>query len=187
MAVITCKNCSTDIDTTQSDQDQPFIICPTCEAVLSDRSTEDDVAAYMPSLRSLPSRMSIKVLDDELVITCRWFGWGHIALGSIVYFLLTFGLFFSEVSTLEFVINPLTWLMAGLGYYLLTRLVNTTVVRASPTNMNRHPIMILAAGKPLPLRTGFATPPANCRKDIILKVVIKAVRLTCWSWSPYRV
>jgi hypothetical protein len=84
----------------------------------------DDVVSYKPSLKSLPSQMAIEVLDDELVITRRWFGWGHIALGIIVFFLLTFGLFFSEVQTLEFVINPLTWLVSGLGYYLLRRLIN---------------------------------------------------------------
>ncbi len=131
-----CKNCGTEISTNRTDVvDQQLITCPACEAVFYAADKNKGIALFTPSHRSLPARMSIKVLNDELVITRHWRGVVRLGLLVVVSFLLTFGLFFGDMSTVMFLFNPLTWIVAGLGYCGLRALVNTTVVRVSPTHL----------------------------------------------------
>lgn len=132
MSSIKCKNCGTDIDTPETGPDQPLVTCPNCDAVFDPSGKNNRLTLPSPALRSLPSKMSIQVLDDELGITRRWGGLGHLVLFGIVSFMLTVGLFFSQVLLVETLFNPLTWFMFGLGYYSLRRLVNSTVVKVSP-------------------------------------------------------
>jgi hypothetical protein len=132
-----CKNCATEISPTTTDvvAHQP-ITCPACEAVFYAADNDKRIAPFTPSSRSLPAKMSIKVLNDELVITRHWRGVVRLGLLAVVSFLLTFGLFFSDMPTAMFLFNPLTWIVAALGYYGLKGLVNTTVVRVSPIHLS---------------------------------------------------
>ncbi len=145
MSIKTCKNCNTEIGATNTDPNDQLIICPTCEVVYQATGEGDRLASFKPSDRKLPSKMSVEVLNDELIITRRWIGLLPVALLSITSFMLIFGLFFSEVHTLEFVINPLTWLMFGVWYFSLSRVVNSTVVRITPQHL-------MVKQGPLPLR-----------------------------------
>lgn len=134
-----CKNCATEISTTTTDVvDHQLITCPACEAVFYAADNDTGIAPFTPSSRSLPAKMSIKVLNDELVITRHWREVVRLGLLAVVSFLLTFGLFFSDMPTAMFLFNPLTWIVAALGYYGLKGLVNTTVVWVSPIVIDRR-------------------------------------------------
>lgn len=132
-----CKNCATEISiATTDDVDHQLITCPDCNTVFPTTNYNNKLVSFTPSSRSLPAKMSIEVLNDELVITSHWRGVVRLGLFAICSFLLTFGLFFSEVTTPEFLFNPLTWIVSGIAYYGLVGLVNTIVVRVDPAHLS---------------------------------------------------
>ncbi len=130
-----CKTCATEISiNTVEVADEPST-CPACQSVFYIKGQQQEVALFMPSTRSLPSKMSIELLDDELLITRRWWSVVRLGLFGITSFLLIFGLFFSEIATPLFLFNPLTWMVIGLNYFGLKGVVNKTVVQANPTHL----------------------------------------------------
>lgn len=135
MPTILCKNCSNKIPSPKAGQEHHPIICPECKAVF--RLTEKDsiLAPVGPPLRGLPSGTSVNVEGNELIITHRKLRLVHIGLSIIVFPMLIFGLFFSDLATAEFLFNPLTWMMFGLAYYALAGYVNRTVVRLNPEQL----------------------------------------------------
>jgi len=134
MLTILCRNCSNETPSPKAGQEHHPIICPECKAVF--RLTEKDgtLAPVSPPPRGLPSGTSVNVEGNELIITHRKLSWVHIGL-SIVFPMLIFGLFFSDLATAEFLFNPLTWMMFGLAYYALNGYVNRTVVRLNPEQL----------------------------------------------------
>ncbi|MCB0208183.1 MAG: hypothetical protein KDJ52_02565 [Anaerolineae bacterium] len=139
-----CKHCATEIAAPASDVDthQP-ITCPVCNAVFYATDDEKALVPFTPSTRSLPAKMTIRAVDDELLITRHRRGVLFIGLLAITSFLLLFGLFGSEMHTLEFLMNPLAWIIASFFYYSLKNTVNTTHIRISPTalQINEGPLL----------------------------------------------
>lgn len=92
---------------------------------------------FKPSLESLPANMSVKVLDNELVITHRQYsGVRQIIIPSAVIFsFLLCGLlplFVSKLNTEGILcINLLNCFWVGIGYLLLRGVVNTMVVQVT--------------------------------------------------------
>ena len=132
MPTITCKNCSKEIPSQDADQEHHLIICPACKAVFKVTDKGNTLVPVNPPPRGLPIGTSIEVVDNELIITHRKLRLTHIGLSIVVFPLLFFGLFFSDLATAEFLFNPLTWMVFGLAYYALTGYVNRTVVYVNP-------------------------------------------------------
>ena len=130
--IITCQSCAFEISPINIDPNTQFVICPSCKALFKIKRDGDSLVRFKPSMRSLPAKMSVKVVDDELIIAHHSRDVLRIGLLGITSFLLIFGLFFSELPTPMFLFNPLTWFVIGLGYYALSGVVNKTVVHVNP-------------------------------------------------------
>ena len=139
-----CKHCKIEIPTPgpQLDAHQP-ITCPACNAVFYVKDDDKTVVPFTPSTRSLPAKMAIQVRDDELIIKRHWRGVIPVGLLVITSFLLTVGLFISDLHPLEFLINPLTWFVIALFYYSLRRIVNATNIQVSSAalQINEGPLL----------------------------------------------
>ena len=139
-----CKNCGKELISTDDSQGGHPTVCPSCDTVFFSAEDLKNITSFRPSYESKPWGMSIDVVDDILVIKRRRFKVIYSPL-LIVFFMLFYGLFFSDLHTAEFLLNPLTWFMFGLGYFALNKLLNSTEVR-----VNREQLVVKRG--PLPPR-----------------------------------
>lgn len=128
---IICKHCATKIKPENINPETQFATCPQCGAVVAPPGAE--LRDPVPAQRTI----QLEQLGEEVIFTRRWSDenlWQHVATWAGCH--LFFGLAYNQARLTG---NGGVWalillgvLSVGLTYWLLSRLINKTVVRANP-------------------------------------------------------